>query len=1119
MQVVGVSKIWEEYSKKNMDFYDALVDRVKTHLTNADEIDKISKCMVLKTRSYSEPSDPQVIEAYDWKKPIQRLVGVLSVTSPFSRLRKFDDDTKRCKVSNEELDDMEIDISLDDAFSIIVSFLNGIPRTGNKKIYDRLTSKHFKFTVKNTDLDQSLICVLEGLSSTTMNCSLIAGRIHISNYYHQIASSFTENIDIHTRLYKRLNELMEDYCAKNKMSYEILEKSVYAYDHPISDSVLHACKHIGKEIDAMIQMQRDYSFELTSARFETSLYALNTYTLNTCGQCIVLDRDMFHDGIKKACTPFQWLSINNDIEKRIKNSELGKSTISESFAMETFQYTAMREALQLGYTPADPEASVERIRSIYDTLTLKMGTFGSPVTFNAGTKRPQMASCYVESCRDRDSLDGIYESYALCAKYSKSGGGVGISVNNIRPKGAPIRNGGNGGGVSPGLIPMIKQFDGTANYVSQSSGKRKGNYAITLELSHPEILNFLAMKDNIGKEHERAKDLFYAVNIRDIFMERLRARKGFADNSRHRHNASIPYFSLICPYKFPHLYTLYGDEFKEEYERIEKQYGSLLIKIDPVVLWRRLCLALERNSMPYCIFIDTVNKHLNYNDIFDCENVNLCAEITQRGESMCFVCTLGAPTFIKKVRDGGYKRQYKINRCGKEILKYVDWEKLASATRVMYCSIRTACERSWYPTKGLRKNTLDDGNTGVGLQGFDDVLYALEVAPGSEEESLLNFHFFDTIYYNCLAESVAMSQEAYAMAIKEGNRQDELEVAKKNGIEGGLPHRTFYGTHFSHGRFQFDLWGKTDEVESRSSWDWKGLRKKVQKHGTVSILLTAQPPTASKSSYLGFSEACERSTAPVYMKRTLSGDTVIANAYLMKDLRHWGIMSSNNMKEIIGNDCTVNGLDWVPNYMKELYATAWEISQKISIDLSHVRGWFLDQSESGNRFLADPHYGSISSMLMYAHGKVKTGIYYLRRKPASDSQKISVNLKTINKNSKKNETISIEIDNDKLHSRVNDKKQKGSAMVINISNSEIGTISIDDKISSTSSSSPETPFTPSINGLSSPNRSEEGGGEQNTIGSYENSSFVKRMQKKLSESQDYQPDNNGLDIKGCVWCE
>lgn len=1173
---IEMKQFEKDMMERNKKMYDETYEVIEKKLKSKKKYRNIiggngvEVMKVLKIISYSNPNRDQVIEDFDWTKCLQRIFGTFSPFSPFSRLRKFyASETRSLDIHDARL--LELELSNKHIVNIFLTFLRGIPSGQNKTIYDKKTGTYSKFGLKCSEIDDLLILTFDGFANTIKYCSEICGRLKISKEYHHMKPKFTENLATQKKYYEIMQDSIGAYACETKSHKDILCKVLYAYRYPISDLIEHACEHIGKELDDMIVMEKDYQYNSLSVGFQTNLYALSMYTYDTCANAIVLNHDFFKPYFQSKFDNASWIKIKELYNKKIKDKSVGVSSNSHAVKPESYQYSAMRIAIQCWYKKEDPKGSIENIKELYTRMNSRCGTFGSPVDFNSGTKKPQLASCFVDGFdSESDSLAGIYEMNQNCALYAKSGGGIGLSLTNLRPNGAPINGGGNGGSQTPGLKPVLKLFNDTTTYVGQNDGKRKTNIAMSLDCTHPEIIAFLESKDNNGKDHERARDLFYAVNYRDVFIEVLRARGEQIEReaaNRKTKEEPIVYY-LICPYKFPHLYDLYGQAFTDEYYNIVKAYKDILIPIDPVKIWVKHYEAASKTGTPYLIFIDDVNAKHNYNGLYLVRNVNLCTEVTQRLKSMCFISTIALPMHVKlpnRYGSDGYKRQYKLNTCGADILKYIDWDKLALSAKVFYRSIRRFCDVSWYPSEILKKNTLDDGNTSIGTQGWDEVLYELEITPDSEEAKLLTFHIFDTIYYHCVKESMELSKKDYTSAISSGTRQDELKEAKKNGIVEGLPHKTFYGTHFSYGRMQFDLWGKTDEVLSGSQWDWKTLKDDVKKHGVVSILMTGLPPTASKSSFLGFSEANERATGVIYLKRTLAGDSTVVNSYMLNDLEHWGLLNESNMKSIISNDGTLAGLDWVPDDMKKLYASVFDISQKVFVDLSAIRAWFVDQSESANRFFATPTYEQFSKMALYSHGKVKTGFYYLRQRGAGGALKISAsNINFISEDNDVGECDSDDDENDNIiEARVSIKK-KGhvigknkllSPLIINTTTSTTSTVkSSYDGItttepvvvssnslnvlsdgSSSEKTSPDTPFVFAINNtpighksmdMSLFNSSSSSLDEEQFIPvqldelldrqkAMGNSRFLKRMKKNESKED----NNTDLTDIGCIYCE
>lgn len=569
----------------------------------------------------------------------------------------------------------------------------------------------------------------------------------------------------------------------------------------------------------------------------------------------------------------------------------------------------------------------------YNLMSQKVFTHASPTMFNAGTPRPQLSSCFLLTMQD-DSIEGIYETLMQCAQISKNAGGIGVSISNIRANGSYIRG---TNGTSNGLIPMLRVFNNTARYVDQGGGKRKGSFAMYLETWHADIFDFLDLKKNHGKEEERARDLFYAMWISDLFMERV--EKGGE-------------WSLMCPNECPGLMDCWGEEFEKLYLSYEAK-GKYKKKIKARDLWNKILDSQMETGTPYMLYKDACNRKSNQQNLGTIKSSNLCTEIieyTAKDEvAVCNLASVALPKFVNM-----------------DTKKY-DFNALANVCKVMTRNLNKVIDVNYYPVKEAKNSNMRHRPVGLGVQGLADVFLMLRYPFESDEARLLNKQIFETIYYAAVDAS--------------------CEIA---AVEG--PYETYPGSPASKGLLQPDLW----EVTPTKLWDWDALRAKVKKHGLRNSLLVAPMPTASTSQILGNNECFEPYTSNVYIRRTLAGEFVVVNQHLLKDLISkdlWNPLIKNKLLQANGS---IQGIEEIPQDIKKIYKTVWEISQKHLIDLAADRGAFIDQSQSFNVHMRGPNRKKLTSMHFYGWKRgLKTGMYYLRTQAAVDAIKFTVDNKML----------------------------------------------------------------------------------------------------------------------------
>jgi len=576
----------------------------------------------------------------------------------------------------------------------------------------------------------------------------------------------------------------------------------------------------------------------------------------------------------------------------------------------------------------------------YDLMSKKFFTHATPTLFNAGTPKPQMSSCFLLAMQD-DSIDGIYDTLKQTAKISQSAGGIGLSIHNVRATGSYIRG---TNGTSNGIVPMLRVFNDTARYVDQGGGKRKGSFAIYIETWHADIFDFLDLKKNTGKEEMRARDLFFAMWTSDLFMKRV------------QEDAS---WTLMCPNECPGLYDVYGEEFEKLYTDYEFQNkGRKTIRARE--LWEKILESQIETGTPYMLYKDAANRKSNHKNLGTIRSSNLCTEImeyTSKDEiAVCNLASISLPMFIEN---------------GK-----FDHEALYNVTKRVTRNLNKVIDRNYYPVKEAENSNLRHRPVGLGVQGLADAFIMLRMPFTSDEAKKLNQEIFETLYFAAVTAS--------------------MEMAKEEG-----PYSTFEGSPMSKGEFQYNMWGMKDE-ELSGRWDWASLRKEVVEHGVRNSLLVAPMPTASTSQILGNNEAFEPYTSNIYTRRVLSGEFIVVNKHLLHDLVERGLWNEDLKQEIMRHNGSVQNIDIIPQDLKELYKTVWEMSMKDIIDMSRQRGYFIDQSQSLNLFMQDANYSKLTSMHFYAwQSGLKTGMYYLRTKSAVDAIKFTLN------NDKKEETPSL----------------------------------------------------------------------------------------------------------------
>lgn len=599
--------------------------------------------------------------------------------------------------------------------------------------------------------------------------------------------------------------------------------------------------------------------------------------------------------------------------------------------VERPQHMLMR--VSVGIHKEDIDAAIET----YELMSKRFFTHATPTLFNAGTPKPQMSSCFLLQMQE-DSIEGIYDTLKQTAKISQSAGGIGLSIHNIRATGSYIRG---TNGTSNGIVPMLKVYNDTARYVDQGGGKRKGSFAVYLEPWHADVFQFLDLKKNHGKEEMRARDLFFAMWIPDLFMKRVE------EDGK---------WTLMCPNECPHLFDTYGDEFEKLYTGYEK-VGKGRKTIKARELWGKIMEAQIETGNPYMLYKDAANRKTNHKNLGTIRSSNLCTEImeyTAKDEvAVCNLASIAIPMYISENAEGK---------------KFFDHKKLFKVTKKITKNLDTVIDQNYYPVKEAKNSNFRHRPIGIGIQGLADAFIMLRMPFTSDEAKELNQEIFETIYFAALTAS--------------------MELAKEKE-----PYSTYKGSPISQGEFQFNMWNVSeDELSGR--WDWKKLRKQILEQGVRNSLLVAPMPTASTSQILGNNEAFEPYTSNIYTRRVLSGEFIVVNKHLLEDLVELGLWNNDMKEEIMRANGSVQEIERIPQNLKDLYKTVWEMSMKDIIDMSRQRGYFIDQSQSLNLFMQDPDFGKLTSMHFYGwKSGLKTGMYYLRTKSAVNAIQFTISKK------------------------------------------------------------------------------------------------------------------------------
>ena len=750
-----------------------------------------------------------------------------------------------------------------------------VKRDGRKEpiMFDKITARIRKLNYGlNPLVDPVRVAmrVIEGLYDGVTTSEL-------DNLAAEIAATMTTTHPDYAKLAARIS--VSNLHKNTKKSFSATMKDLYEYVNPrtgkkaplLSDEVYAIIEKNADKIDSSIIYNRDFGYDFFG--FKT------------------LERSYL-------------LKLNGQIVERP-------------------QHMLMRVSIGIHLT--DLDAAFET----YELMSKRYFTHATPTLFNSGTPKPQMSSCFLLTMKD-DSIDGIYDTLKQTAKISQSAGGIGLSIHNIRATGSYIAG---TNGTSNGIVPMLRVFNDTARYVDQGGGKRKGSFAIYVEPWHADIFDFLELKKNHGKEEMRARDLFYAMWISDLFMKRV------------EQNAE---WTLMCPNECPGLYDCHGEEFEKLYTQYEKD-GKGRKTIQARELWDKILESQIETGTPYMLYKDAANRKSNQKNLGTIRSSNLCTEILEyTSEEEIAVCNLASIALPMFVEEGKFNHQ-----------------KLFDVTKRVTKNLNRVIDRNYYPVKEAENSNMRHRPVGLGVQGLADTFIQLRLPFTCEEAKTLNQEIFETLYFAAVTASV--------------------EEAEKDGA-----YKTYKGSPMSRGEFQYNLWGIKDE-ELSGRWDWPALRKDVKKHGVRNSLLVAPMPTASTSQILGNNECFEPYTSNIYTRRVLSGEFIVVNKHLLEDLVNLGLWNEDMKQELMQANGSIQKIKGIPEDIKELYKTVWEMSMKDIIDMSRHRGYFIDQSQSLNLFMEGATMAKLTSMHFYGwKSGLKTGMYYLRTKSAVDAIKFTL---------------------------------------------------------------------------------------------------------------------------------
>jgi len=654
--------------------------------------------------------------------------------------------------------------------------------------------------------------------------------------------------------------------------------------------------------------------------------------------------------------------ISDEVYKIVKkNSDVLDSTIiyDRDFRYDFFGFKTLERSYLLklkGQVAERPQQMIMRVAvgihkddldaaiETYNYMSEGWFTHATPTLFNSGTPKPQMSSCFLLATKE-DSIPGIYDTLKQCAQISQSAGGIGLSIHDIRATGSYIKG---TNGTSNGIVPMLRVFNDTARYVDQGGGKRKGSFAIYIEPWHADVFDFLDLRKNHGKEEQRARDLFYALWTPDLFMQRVEENGDW---------------TLMCPHECPGLSDTHGKKFEKLYKKYESEgKGRKTIKAQE--LWFKILESQIETGTPYMLYKDAANEKSNQKNLGTIKSSNLCTEIIEyTSPDEVAVCNLASIALPKFVIDGKF-----------------DFEKLFKVTYRVTRNLDKVIDANYYPVPEARNSNMRHRPIGIGVQGLADAFILMRQAFESEEARQLNKDIFETIYYAALTAS------------------------KDLAIEKG-PYESYKGSPVSQGILQFDMWN----VNPSDRWEWDLLREEIQKNGVRNSLLLAPMPTASTAQILGNNECFEPYTSNIYTRRVLSGEFIIVNKHLLRDLVKLGIWDDRLKNKLMASNGSIQNIDEIPDNIKNLYKTAWEISQKVLLDMAADRGAFIDQSQSLNIFMENANFAKLTSMHFYGwKAGLKTGMYYLRTKSATDAIKFTLDKEAMSEPvAKKEETVEV----------------------------------------------------------------------------------------------------------------
>lgn len=796
------------------------------------------------------------------------------------------------------------------------------------KVLNRIKSLCDNLEVDYVSLSQSVIAQIHDGIKTSQLDELAAQQCDSLSTNHPDYSELASRIIISNNHKNTIGNFYE--VMKNLHQF----KDIHGNNKPlISTELMEFVTKYAKELEDMIDYQRDYLFSYFGFKTLENAYL---FKVNK----VVIER-----------IQHMWMRVSVAI-----HFKLNKCNSDDK-----------------------EQKSLELIKESYDMMSQKCFTHATPTLYNAGTTKSQLSSCYLVAMEE-DSLDGIYNTLKECALISKYAGGIGLHIHNIRATGTHIQG---TNGTSNGIVPMLRVFNNTARYCDQGGGKRKGSFAIYMEPWHADIESFLDMKKPTIKEEMRATDLFYALWISDLFMERVEV------NGK---------WSLFCPHECPGLHDCYGDEFTQLYKKYENE-GRARKTIEARDLWFKILDSQMETGTPYLLFKDSVNRKCNQKNLGTIRSSNLCTEITEYSDeketAVCNLASIALPAFVN------------------ETTKEFDYEKLHQVAKVVTNNLNEVIDINYYPTPKTKRSNLRHRPIGIGVQGLADTFIMMDIPFHSEMAKTVNKLIFETIYHASLEKSNEIAKERRDTLISLKSRIDRREFLNEyentafnwdnftditpNDYCGA--YSSFCGSPASQGILQFDMWN-VSPTENR--YDWDTLKESIKKYGLRNSLLVAPMPTASTSQILGYNECFEPLTSNLYNRGTLAGNFYVVNKYLMRELIQLNLWSNEIKQSIIANKGSIQHLTQVPDHIRNKYKTVWEIPMKHIIDMAADRGAFICQSQSMNLWMEDPNYAKLTSMHFYSWRKgLKTGIYYLRRKAKHQAQQFTVDPNLVEKTTEK----------------------------------------------------------------------------------------------------------------------